>query len=103
MARQAAGRHGRCLLGDPPARLAGSVPGRRRSRRWWPGATRLDVRYREVEERFAGQDVPVPPEWGGYRVQPATFEFWQGRRSRLHDRLLYARTASGWEITRLAP
>ncbi len=67
------------------------------------GRDELDVRYREVEERFAGQDVPVPPEWGGYRVVPAVFEFWQGRRGRLHDRLRYTADGEGWTIERLAP
>ena len=67
------------------------------------GRDELELRYREAEERFAGQDVPVPPEWGGYRVEPATFEFWQGRPGRLHDRILYGRTSTGWETKRLAP
>ncbi|HVK26915.1 MAG TPA: pyridoxamine 5'-phosphate oxidase [Nocardioides sp.] len=67
------------------------------------GRAELDARYREVEERFDGQDVPVPPEWGGYRVVPARFEFWQGRPGRMHDRLRYTATGDGWTIERLAP
>ncbi|WP_436698837.1 pyridoxamine 5'-phosphate oxidase [Nocardioides sp. BYT-33-1] len=67
------------------------------------GRAELDRRYGEAEERFAGAEVPVPPAWGGYRVAPASFEFWQGRPGRMHDRLRYARTATGWEVTRLAP
>lgn len=67
------------------------------------GRDDLDARYREVEERFAGQDVPVPPDWGGYRVVPARFEFWQGRPGRMHDRLRYTATDAGWTIDRLAP
>lgn len=67
------------------------------------GRGELDRRYREAEERFADTEIPVPPAWGGYRVQPETFEFWQGRSGRMHDRLRYVRTSSGWELTRLAP
>ncbi len=67
------------------------------------GRDELELRHREAEERFSGQDVPVPPEWGGYRVQPTRFEFWQGRPGRLHDRLRYTATDNGWTIERLAP
>lgn len=67
------------------------------------GRAELDEAYRRAEERFAGQEIPVPPTWGGYRVRPLVFEFWQGRFGRLHDRLLYERTSTGWDITRLAP
>lgn len=63
----------------------------------------LERAYREAEERFAGADVPVPPTWGGYRVRPVAFEFWQGRSGRLHDRIRYERVGAGWERTRLAP
>jgi pyridoxamine 5'-phosphate oxidase len=64
----------------------------------------LDARYLDVERRFAGGEVPRPPTWGGYRVDPEVFEFWQGRENRLHDRLRYTRAADGtWRIDRLAP
>lgn len=54
------------------------------------------------EDESAGE-VPVPPEWGGYCVAPDVVEFWQGRRSRLHDRLVYRRTGVSWGVERLAP
>lgn len=63
----------------------------------------LDARVREVEQRFAGQDVPRPDFWGGYRLVPEQFEFWQGRDNRLHDRFRYTRTPEGWVVQRLAP
>jgi len=62
----------------------------------------LDRRVSEAEARFPG-DVPRPPYWGGYVVRPETIEFWQGRRHRLHDRILYTREATGWRVERLAP
>lgn len=65
----------------------------------------LQDRWAEVSQRFAGvQDIPPPPHWGGYRVVPTRIEFWQGRPSRLHDRLLYELQADGsWTRARLAP
>jgi pyridoxamine 5'-phosphate oxidase len=65
--------------------------------------TELEAAYAEVEARFAGQDVPAPPHWGGYLVTPERVEFWQGRRSRMHDRLSYRREGSSWRTERLAP
>jgi len=58
-----------------------------------------------ARERFAaqGERVPRPPQWGGYRVVPSTIEFWQGRESRLHDRIRYRREDTRWRIERLAP
>jgi pyridoxamine 5'-phosphate oxidase len=56
-----------------------------------------------VDERFAGSDVPRPPHWGGWLLVPEVFEFWQGRPSRLHDRLRYRRDGATWQIARLAP
>jgi pyridoxamine 5'-phosphate oxidase len=64
----------------------------------------LDARYAEVEARFGEDDtVPLPPQWGGYRVRPELVEFWQGRKGRMHDRLVYRRDNDGWSIGRLAP
>jgi len=68
------------------------------------GRSVLDEAMRTLEKKYAGQKVPVPPYWGGYRVQPDTLEFWQGRHGRLHDRLRYRREQNGdWAIDRLAP
>jgi len=63
----------------------------------------LDVAYAAVVERFGDGPVPAPPHWGGYRVLPSSVEFWQGRRGRMHDRLVYRRGAEGWTTHRLAP
>jgi pyridoxamine 5'-phosphate oxidase len=63
----------------------------------------LDRRYAEVEARYADQDVPRPPHWGGFRVRASTVEFWQGREHRLHDRLVYRREGDGWVVDRLSP
>ena len=57
----------------------------------------------ELRHRFVGGDIPRPANWGGYRLTPETFEFWQGRTSRLHDRILFTRTDAGWQTDRLAP
>ena len=69
-----------------------------------PNRQALEDRYAELTTRFAGQAVPCPARWGGFRVAPERIEFWQGRPSRLHDRLLYTRAADNtWSRVRLAP
>jgi pyridoxamine 5'-phosphate oxidase len=70
------------------------------SREW------LEARFAEVEGRFPKGAVPAPPHWGGFRIVPDAFEFWQGRRSRLHDRIRYSldpAAPNGWRIERLSP
>ena len=63
----------------------------------------LEARYAELELRWEGQDVPMPPFWGGLRVVPDSVEFWQGRPSRLHDRLRYRLSGDAWVVERLSP
>ncbi|WP_400190888.1 pyridoxamine 5'-phosphate oxidase [Hymenobacter sp. B81] len=64
----------------------------------------LEQREQAVARQFAGQNpLPRPPHWGGFVLRPQRIEFWQGRPSRLHDRLLYERSATGWQRRRLAP
>lgn len=68
------------------------------------GRAVLEDNLKALDKKYAGAEVPLPPNWGGYRVNPETVEFWQGRRSRLHDRLRYRREKSGdWIVERLSP
>lgn len=67
------------------------------------GRAELDERTEALRLEFEGRPVPRPPWWGGIRVQPAVYEFWQNRDDRLHDRLRYRPGPAGWEITRLQP
>jgi pyridoxamine 5'-phosphate oxidase len=59
--------------------------------------------YAHMEQRFSDQEVPCPEHWGGFRLKPNSFEFWQGRHHRLHDRFRYSPSKEGWSIERLAP
>lgn len=69
-----------------------------------PGRAYLENRVQEFTARFSGKQVPRPPYWGGYILEPETVEFWQGRSNRLHDRIQYSLQAGGrWKIRRLAP
>ncbi|MFZ4674264.1 MAG: pyridoxamine 5'-phosphate oxidase [Nodosilinea sp.] len=63
----------------------------------------LEMQFETMREKFLNREVPLPDFWGGYRVQPTSFEFWQGRPSRLHDRFLYSQAAGQWAIARLSP
>lgn len=63
----------------------------------------LITRYEELEDQFQGGDVPLPDNWGGYRVVPDEIEFWQGRENRLHDRFRYLLSEGQWQINRLSP
>ena len=69
------------------------------------GRTWLEREFSAARERFAAEreEVPRPPYWGGYRLDPMSLEFWQGRSSRLHDRIRYRREDAHWRIERLAP
>ncbi|PLK44863.1 pyridoxamine 5'-phosphate oxidase [Emticicia sp. TH156] len=63
----------------------------------------LEERTKELEEWYGDDVIPRPPHWGGYRVIPASIEFWQGRPNRLHDRLLFTNEGEDWKIERLSP
>lgn len=70
-----------------------------------PLATRIELeeRYSQLTKAYRGKEVPCPKQWGGYRLIPERFEFWQGRQNRLHDRFLYVRAGPDWVLTRLYP
>ena len=63
----------------------------------------LEDRIVAYDLKFEGQEVPRPPNWGGYRILPAYFEFWQGRKGRLHDRLVFKKVQNKWQMKRIAP
>jgi pyridoxamine 5'-phosphate oxidase len=63
----------------------------------------LEAAFREMEARFPGDDIPLPPHWGGFRLTPGSIEFWKGRAHRLHDRFRYTRRDHGWDRVRLWP
>ncbi len=64
----------------------------------------LESRFQQLMAEYEGREIPLPSYWGGYRLSPATVEFWQGRSDRLHDRLLYKRQSGGpWQLERLSP
>ena len=87
------------------SRPEGSRIGAWASRQSRPLASReeLERRVAEMRERFQDGDVPLPPFWGGYRLRPDRIEFWQGRASRLHDRIAFDRTPTGWTTVRMYP
>lgn len=63
----------------------------------------LESRVSDLQQRFESGEVPLPDHWGGFRVIPQSIEFWQGRSSRLHDRIKYTRSVTGWALSRLSP
>ncbi len=67
------------------------------------GREELESAFKRYEKEFSGGEVPLPPHWGGFRLIPQQIEFWQGRESRLHDRIQYVRSSTDWTIVRLAP
>ncbi len=68
-----------------------------------PNREYLVNKFNEVKEKFNDSEIPLPPFWGGYRLLPDVFEFWQGREMRLHDRIKYTKEEKGWRIVRLSP
>jgi pyridoxamine 5'-phosphate oxidase len=87
------------------SRPRGSQLGAWASHQSRPLASREELMQREkgFEAKYTGQEVPLPPYWGGFRITPTRFEFWQGRTYRLHDRFIYTRAVAGWQTQRLSP
>ena len=63
----------------------------------------LEMQFEKMKEKFKNGEVPLPDFWGGFRIVPTRFEFWQGRQNRLHDRFEYLKEGDSWSISRLAP
>lgn len=88
------------------SRHRGSRLGAWASRQSEPLETRQELlsRVEELDQRYPGEDIPLPPHWGGFRILPEMFEFWESRESRLHDRFRYSRQPDGsWTVQRLQP
>lgn len=87
------------------SRPRGSQLGAWASHQSRPLANREELmrREKEFEIQYEGQEIPLPPYWGGLRIEPSRFEFWQGRAYRLHDRFIYTRSGTGWRAERLSP
>ncbi len=68
-----------------------------------PNREMLENKYVELKEKFGNEEIPLPDFWGGYRLIPNYFEFWQGRENRLHDRICYKKENNDWKIFRIAP
>ena len=103
------GRAGRISSEESDAYFAGRPRGSRlgawASQQSQPVEDRsiLQERVRMLETEYESREIPRPPFWGGYRVEPEVVEFWQGRENRLHDRLVYRRDGDGWRVERLQP
>jgi pyridoxamine 5'-phosphate oxidase len=68
-----------------------------------PSRAELEARFAQAEAKYASSEPPLPAFWGGYRLVPDMLELWQGRPSRMHDRLQYTRTGAAWTLVRLCP
>ncbi len=68
-----------------------------------PSREHLEKLFEAIEKKYQDAEIPAPAHWGGYKINPLRFEFWQGRESRMHDRFSFEKTGTGWHIRRLAP
>jgi pyridoxamine 5'-phosphate oxidase len=68
-----------------------------------PSRKHLENKFDELKNNFSGKEIPLPPFWGGFKLVPESFEYWQGRENRLHDRISYLKEKNNWKIVRLAP